>query len=1564
MADEDAVWVPVLADMSRFGAMFDRGTRAATQRAGQQMRDDLGRGAEQAAKVAQAGIAKAEKAVDTATTRMVASRQRAEDAAGRQRVAEAQLQDLIARGVSEGARYVAAVEKAAAAQRAAETAERTRERTARQLATAHGRLEAAQRSAASATDETGDAARRAGQGMDEGAKGASRFTGQLTGMVKQAAGVGVALAGIGGAGAAMNKALENETSQAKLTAQLGATPEMAKEFGGIAGRLYSQAYGENLGDVNDALKNVWQQGLVPEDASTGQIEAVTAQVMNLSQAFDQDLGGATAAVGTMLKNGLAPDAEAAMDILTRGFQQGADKGGDLVDTMVEYPALFKSLGLSGQEAMGLISQGMAAGARSSDLVADALKEFQIRATDGSQASATAYEALGLNAEQMTAQMAKGGKEASAGLSTVLERLRGMQDPVERNAAAVGLFGTQAEDLAGALFALDPSTAVAGLGEVAGATDKVGETLGNTAQNKMEAFKRGLEQKITGVLGDNVLPMLGDFSSGLEENEGSLLATVAGMTGMTGVMTGFEQAKGVFDQVKDGVSSFKDGVVSAKDALTDAKKNITDAGSKLRSMASDAATNAKAAANTAAGWTKTAASAVVSAGRTSAAWVATQAKAVGSFIATAASATAQAAVTAGAWLGAQAKVAGGWLAAQIKAVGSFVAMGASAVAQGAVTAGAWVASSARTVGALAMQGAAFVAQKAVMVGGAVATGVMTAAQWALNSAMLANPITWIVVAIVGLIAVIVLIATKTTWFQTAWTATWNFVKAIFTGAWNGIKTAFEVVWNFIKDNWQTILMVITGPIGIAVGLVIKYWDQIKAGFAAAWEFIKNAAAAAVNWIVGKWNDFVLGLILIKDRVVTFMTQMWETIKGAAGAAKDWIVGKWDEFVGFITGLPGRVGSALSGIWDSLKNGFKEAINFIIDGWNNFRLDFSFTIPIVNKKISFVVDTPNIPRLADGGKAGVRDGKLWGPGTGRSDSILGMGLDGMPTALVSRDEFVMNAKSTRMFLPLLRLLNKGGAAAKSMLGRLPRFANGGVSREPYGLPVGSSISYGAEGFPAWVYEVGKRFGVQPSTYPGHQEKSGQNKGIDWSGSVANMQRFAEYLKGIAPELEQVIWMNPETGEQIGVADGQLVGPGTSQPGYYRDDWSGHTDHVHTRQSFAFGGDDSGPAKGIDDTTGSNTGALTTGQGEGSTGSGGSSGGFGAKVGGGVSSFGNSGGASKYNTKEEAEKAGVVPVWVENWPAATSGSVSGEESGSGALTSNTASPDGSGSGAGSTPGGAPDGSSAGGLTSTGDPTKDAVKKAFAEQNPAWSDGDMWAAVEWIVQKESGWQVGARNPSSGAFGLFQFLGSTKDAYLPDESMDPYTQGKAGAKYIAERYGDPLKAKAFWESHGWYDEGGLARNKGLLLKNVNQPERVLSPAQTKSFDKLVEWLTGVDLDAARESMAKTGDEAWKPADAGSWFDDPAAAGLDALFEVLTLDDVLSAEDVLPAKPESNQTSVRHGVGGTQNAAPVDNGQTPGGDAPQVVGTIVNGDVIVANYDEFRRRQEQDQKKALAKAGA
>jgi hypothetical protein len=119
-------------------------------------------------------------------------------------------------------------------------------------------------------------------------------------------------------------------------------------------------------------------------------------------------------------------------------------------------------------------------------------------------------------------------------------------------------------------------------------------------------------------------------------------------------------------------------------------------------------------------------------------------------------------------------------------------------------------------------------------------------------------------------------------------------------------------------------------------------------------------------------------------------------------------------------------------------------------------------------------------------------------------------------------------------------------------------------------------------------------------------------------------------------------------------------------------------------------------------------------------------------------------------------------------------------------------------------------GGSTATAAPTmpatgdrQGAVSKADLRRvgrRFGWSGAQIEAWWQ-VIQQESGGDPKARNPKSGAFGIGQFLGSTKDEYAPygATSSDPMQQLYAMAKYIHDRYGTPEAALAFHQAHGWY---------------------------------------------------------------------------------------------------------------------------------------------------------------------
>ena len=315
-----------------------------------------------------------------------------------------------------------------------------------------------------------------------------------------------AAAAIGAAfAAAVGRALDQSKIVGKLGAQLGATPAEAGRLGRIAGKLYGAGVTGEFQTAADAIAATMRSGLLPTGATETHIQQLSTKVADLANVFDEDLGQVTRAVSQMLRTGLAGSAQEAFDVLTKGLQNGSNAAGDLLDTFIEYSTQFRDMGISGPMAMGLIQQGLQGGARDADVAADAFKELNIRIQ--SQEAADALQKLGFNAKDMAEKFTTGGPPAAASLDLLLDRLRMVKDPAEKSALAVSLLGTQAEDLSKALFAMDPSTAVAALGAVEGGSDRLATSLRDNAGAAFDSFKQNAEQKMVNFISENVIPVL-------------------------------------------------------------------------------------------------------------------------------------------------------------------------------------------------------------------------------------------------------------------------------------------------------------------------------------------------------------------------------------------------------------------------------------------------------------------------------------------------------------------------------------------------------------------------------------------------------------------------------------------------------------------------------------------------------------------------------------------------------------------------------------------------------------------------------------------------------------------------------------------------------------------------------------------------------------------------------------------------------------------------------------------------------------------------------------------------
>lgn len=226
-----------------------------------------------------------------------------------------------------------------------------------------------------------------------------------------------------------------------VSAQTGVTGEELKEFGDIAREVYKSGKGESFQEIADALVNIRQaSGLAGEE-----LKVATNSAMLLKDTFGMEANESTRAATSLMKN-FGISAEEAYGIIAVGAQNGANKNDDLLDTLNEYSVHYKALGLDADQFITSLIKGAEAGSFSIDKVGDAVKEFTIRSKDGSKTSAEGFAAIGLNAETMTAAFAAGGDAAQAAFFQTIKALNAMEDPVEKNAAGVALFGTQWEDL--------------------------------------------------------------------------------------------------------------------------------------------------------------------------------------------------------------------------------------------------------------------------------------------------------------------------------------------------------------------------------------------------------------------------------------------------------------------------------------------------------------------------------------------------------------------------------------------------------------------------------------------------------------------------------------------------------------------------------------------------------------------------------------------------------------------------------------------------------------------------------------------------------------------------------------------------------------------------------------------------------------------------------------------------------------------------------------------------------------------------------------------------------------
>jgi len=159
--------------------------------------------------------------------------------------------------------------------------------------------------------------------------------------------------------------------------------------------------------------------------------------------------------------------------------------------------------------------------------------------------------------------------------------------------------------------------------------------------------------------------------------------------------------------------------------------------------------------------------------------------------------------------------------------------------------------------------------------------------------------------------------------------WDKVVGFFRAVGQGIAYTFTILLDWFKaafgEWWYVVMLGLLGPFGLAVGLIVKYWDEIKSAFSASWKWIYNVFLSVKAWMSSFWAEwkYVIlgGLTGPLGLAVGLIAKYWENITSAFDSAKAAVIEKYNSIVAWFEALPDRFYQAGMGMIDALAKGIQ-------------------------------------------------------------------------------------------------------------------------------------------------------------------------------------------------------------------------------------------------------------------------------------------------------------------------------------------------------------------------------------------------------------------------------------------------------------------------------------------------------------------------------------------------------------------------------------------------------------------------------------------------------------------
>lgn len=341
-----------------------------------------------------------------------------------------------------------------------------------------------------------------------------------------------------------------------------------------------------------------------------------------------------------------------------------------------------------------------------------------------------------------------------------------------------------------------------------------------------------------------------------------------------------------------------------------------------------------------------------------------------------------------------------------------------------------------------------------------TKAQTTATWELTAAMLASPTTWIVLGIMALVAAIVWVATKTTWFQTIWEHVWGFLKAVgawfagpfvdfFRGPIGFIVGYFQFWGSIVLWLWDNILSPVFGLIGAVFRMVWELSIKPVIDFIVAYF---QLWAGVVLWL---WDTvFQPTFQFIGDVVLWLWSSVIEPYIGFIAGIFLWL---WDHAVkpavDFIVAYVQFLGGIVLWLWD---HAVKPAVDFIVGYVANLVAGWKSGVERVTGYINTFTDKVKSAREWVGDQIGKivdffqgMPGKIGGFLSGIKDTIVNAFKGGFSWISDKFNSLISGANT------VIGALNKIPGVNVPLIPHIPKFHSGGIFRAPAGMSEGLAI-----------------------------------------------------------------------------------------------------------------------------------------------------------------------------------------------------------------------------------------------------------------------------------------------------------------------------------------------------------------------------------------------------------------------------------------------------------------------------------------------------------------------------